>query len=82
MAIEAEYMPASEVEEDARRRLGLEAVAAAREIEAVIALRYPEGVEYAQDLEAAIGGARLSYCVLMMGVDSRLRGNDERRKGE
>ena len=89
VAIEAEYMPASEVEEDARRRLGLEAVAAAREIEAVIALRYPEGVEYAQDLEAAIGGARLSYCVLMMGVDSRspigvgdmLRGNDERKRG-
>ena len=81
VAIEAEYMPASEVEEDARRRLGLEAVAAARAIEAVIALRYPEGVEYAQDLEAAIGGAKLSYCVLMMGVDSRLRGNDERKRG-
>ena len=86
VAIEAEYMPASEVEDDAAKRLGLQAVNAAREIEAVIALRYPEGVEFADDLKAEIAGARLSYCVLT-GVDSRspigvgdmLRGNDERR---
>ena len=64
VAIEAEYMPASEVEDDARKRLGLQAVNAAREIEAVIALRYPEGVEFAENLKAEIAAARLSYCVL------------------
>ena len=36
-------MPAAEVEEDAAKRLGLEAANTGRKIEAVIALRYPEG---------------------------------------
>ena len=64
VAIEAEYMPAYEVEDDARRLLGLVTVSTARKIEAVIALRYPAGLEYADDLKAEIADARLSYCVL------------------
>ena len=43
VVIEAEYMPAAEVEEDAAKRLGLEAANTGRKIEAVIALRYPAG---------------------------------------
>ena len=64
VVIEAEYMPAAEVEEDAAKRLGFEAANTGRKIEAVIALRYPEGVEFAYSLADAVAGARLSYCVL------------------
>ena len=64
VVIEAEYMPAAEVEEDAAKRLGLEAANTGRKIEAVIALRYPEGVEFAYSLADAVAGARLSYCVI------------------
>ena len=64
VVIEAEYMPAAEVEEDAAKRLGFEAANTGRRIEAVIALRYPEGVEFAYSLADAVAGARLSYCVL------------------
>ena len=64
VVIEAEYMPAAEVEEDAAKRLGLEAANARRKIEAVIALRYPRGLEFAYSLADAVAGARLSYCVL------------------
>ncbi len=62
VVIEAEYMPAAGVEAEARDRLGLE-TAAGREIEAAIALRYPDEVGEAQDLSAALSDARLSYCV-------------------
>ena len=64
VVIEAEYMPAAEVEEDAAKRLGLEAANTGRKIEAVIALRYPHGLEFAYSLADAVAGARLSYCVL------------------
>ena len=64
VVIEAEYMPAAEVEEDAAKRLGLEAANTGRKIEAVIALRYPQGLEFAYSLADAVAGARLSYCVL------------------
>ena len=74
VVIEAEYMPAAEVEEDAAKRLGLEAANTGRKIEAVIALRYPEGVEFAYSLADAVAGARLSYCVLTT-ADSRLSGS-------
>ena len=70
VVIEAEFMPAAEVEQDAAKRLGFEAAGAVRKIEAVIALRYPEGIEYADDIDAEIADARLSYCVLT-AVDSR-----------
>ena len=74
VVIEAEYMPAAEVEEDAAKRLGLEAANTGRKIEAVIALRYPAGVEFAYSLADAVAGARLSYCVLTT-ADSRLSGS-------
>ena len=64
VVIEAEYMPAAEVEEDAAKRLGLEAANTGRKIEAVIALRYPHGLEFAYSLADAVAGARLSYSVL------------------
>ena len=80
VVIEAEFMPAAEVEQDAAKRLGFEAAGAVRKIEAVIALRYPEGIEYADDLDAEISDARLSYCVLT-AVDSRFRGNDGSKGG-
>ena len=64
VVIEAEYMPAAEVEEDAAKRLGLEAANTGRKIEAVIALRYPEGLEFAYSLADAVANARLSYCVI------------------
>ena len=64
VVIEAEYMPAAEVEEDAAKRLGLEAANTGRKFEAVIALRYPQGLEFAYSLADAVAGARLSYCVL------------------
>ena len=62
--IEAEYLPASMVRDDAQQRLGLQVVDDSRPIEAVIALRYPEAVSQADDLPTALQEARLSYCVL------------------
>ena len=63
VVIEAEYMPAAHVEAEAKDRLGLETAANGREIEAVIALRYPDEIGNARDLPAALSVARLSYCV-------------------
>ena len=63
VVIEAEYMPAAHVEAEAKDRLGLETAAGGREIEAAIALRYPDEVGEAHDLPAAVSVARLSYCV-------------------
>ena len=44
VVIEAEYMPAASVEPEAKERLGLETESDGREIEAAIALRYPNEV--------------------------------------
>ena len=63
VVVEAEFMPARTAEQEAKDRLGLEVVGTARHIDAAIALRYPEGVEDADDLSAAVSDARLSYCV-------------------
>ena len=63
VVVEAEYMPADEVETDAKVRLGLEVAASGRVIEAAIALRYPEDISEAHDLHAALSSALLSYCV-------------------
>ena len=63
VVIEAEYMPAAHVEAEAKDRLGLETAADGREIEAAIALRYPDTIGDAHDLPAALSAARLSYCV-------------------
>ena len=62
--IEAEFEPARNVEAEAESRLGLEVVEDHRTVEAVIALRYPDSVADADDLNAALSDARLSYCVL------------------
>ena len=62
--IEAEFEPARTVEADAEARLGLEVVEGHRTVEAVIALKYPASVADADDLNAALSDARLSYCVL------------------
>ncbi len=63
VVVEAEFDPASNVETEAKDRLGLEVASNGRVIEAVIALRYPEDVRQAYDLRAALKTARLSYCV-------------------
>ena len=62
--IESEFEPARDVEDEAEARLGLEVVEGRRTVEAVIALRYPGPLAYADDLNAALSSARLSYCVL------------------
>ena len=63
VVIEAEYMPAANVEAEARQRLGLETTAYGRVIEAAVALRYPSEVGEAHDLHSALSTAQLSYCV-------------------
>ena len=63
VVIEAEYLPALTAEAEAKARLGLEVAANGRVIEAAVALRYPEAVGDADDLETALKNARLSYCV-------------------
>ncbi len=69
VVIEAEYDPASSVEEDARARLGLTVQEGHRQIETVIALRYPDALKYADDLEADLRSSRLSYAVLYESGD-------------
>ena len=64
VVVEAKYVPAAEVEEGAKERLGLKVVGEPRTIEAAIALRYPQEVEEAYDVSQAVADARLSYCVL------------------
>ena len=60
--IEAEYEPASSVEQEAKQRLGLELERQTRPVEAVVALRYPKPLEHADNIEAELNNARLSYC--------------------
>ena len=62
--IEAEFEPARNAEAEAEARLGLEVVDGHRTVEAVIALKYPAIVADADDLNAALTEASLSYCVL------------------
>ena len=64
VVIEAEYSPASTVEEDARARLGLNVVDGQRSIDAAIALRYPDVLRNSSDLDADIRQTKLSYAVL------------------
>ena len=63
VVIEAEYMPATTAESEAKSRLGLEIASTGQPIEAAIARRYPEEVGDAYDLGGALQGTRLSYCV-------------------
>ena len=64
VVVEAEFMPAYSVEGEAAARLALPVAGGRREIEAVIALRYPAGLEDAYDLDKELKTACLSYCVL------------------
>ncbi len=63
VVIEAEFMPAASVERDATDRLGLVVEDGRRPIEAAIALRYPERLEFSDDMSAAMRDARLEYAV-------------------
>ena len=67
VVIEAEYMPAASVEQEAKSRLGLEAASNGRIIEAVIALRYPDEIGDAHNLQDALTTAPLSYCIFTEG---------------
>ena len=69
VVIEAEFMPAYSVEDEAAARLALPVAGGRREIEAAIALRYPAGLEDAYDLDKELRTARLSYCVLTAPED-------------
>ena len=71
VVIEVEFQPAANAESEARSRLGLEVEAVRRPIETVIALRYPDAIGDADDLEAALSVASLSYCVLTVGARNR-----------
>ena len=65
VVIEAEYDPANSVEEDARVRLGLTVEDGHRRIETAMALRYPDALKYASDLEEDVRSARfLVRCAL------------------
>ena len=63
IVIESEFIPAANVEQEAKDRLGLETTVDGRIIEAVIALRYPESLRQSNDLRTDIKEAKLSYCV-------------------
>ena len=63
VVIEAEFMPAADVERDATDRLGLVVEDGRRPIEAAIALRYPERLEFSGDMNAAMRDAVLEYAV-------------------
>ena len=63
VVVESEYEPALTAEAEARSRLGLEATEGGRTIEAAIALRFPDDVGDAEDLQGAVAAAAMSYCV-------------------
>ena len=63
VVIEAEYLPAANVENEAIDRLGMEVNTVGRPIEAAIALRYSLKVRDADDLHAALRSELLSYCI-------------------
>ena len=64
VVVEAEYEAVGTAEADAAARLGLSVVNEIHPIEAVIALRYPDTVRFADNLRDALAAARLSYAVL------------------
>ena len=73
VVIEAEFAPAANVETEARERLGLRTTGDRRLIEAAIALRYPASIPDAENLEAELADARLSYCVFTPDGDGPSR---------
>ena len=69
VVLEAEFMPATNAEAEAKARLGLEVVATGRLIESAIALRYPEDIRSAGNLTKALSAATISYCVVSEDED-------------
>ena len=63
VVIEARQLPAANLEEDAAARFALNAVIGGRELEAVIALRYPAG------MTALNAGTPLEYCAFTRRPD-------------
>ena len=63
VVVEAEYLPAASVEDEARSRLALGVEGDSRPIEAAVALRYPTGLQNAPDIRAALLAARSEYAV-------------------
>ena len=64
VVIEAEFMPANSVEDDAVGRLGLTVKDGRRRIESVIALRYLDRIRHAVNFECELRDSLLSYAVL------------------
>ena len=75
VSVEAEFMPARTVEDDALSRLGKTARRDAKTIEAVIAVRYPENLrDDTVDIDAVLRGSRLTYAVFTQeGAFNNLR---------
>ena len=69
VVLEAEYMPATSAEAEARSRLGFEVVATGRLIESAIALRYPEDLRGSGNLAESLVEATISYCVVSEDED-------------
>ena len=69
VVLEAEYMPATNAEAEARSRLGFEVVATGRLIESAIALRYPEDLRGSGNLAESLADATISYCVVSEDED-------------
>ena len=63
VVIEAEFMPAQDVEREARELLGLEAQDG-RILEAAIAVRYPDRFNRKSDIRSALSDETLEYAVL------------------
>ena len=63
--IEAEYMPARNVEQEALGRLGAQASRTAREVEQAVALRFPESLKDIpqEQLEQELKRSIFTYCV-------------------
>ena len=70
IVIESEFMPAREVEKDAKSRLG-KSLKTNQVIEQVVALRLPIGLKTASqaDLQASVAEATYEYCLLSLGKD-------------
>ena len=78
VAVETEYTPAREVEDDARQRLGKRLADTVDSIEQALAVRIPQALASVDqnDLEAEIERARLEFCILSGDPDSPQRWPD------
>ena len=68
VVIEAEYVPATSVEVEAKDRLGLQVTTNGRVIEASVALIYPTAISEAHDLRASLSSTRLTYSIFTEGA--------------